>query len=257
MVFRITGNFITLVKNVENFPLVILMRFGLIKGNYSILNLRNGFRLKIRPKTTDYHEVINVIGGKNYNFKLYENLLKEKSTVVNIGAHIGTFELYLKSRKKNLRIYSFEPESSNFELLNENLKLNNIKDVYTINKAVSDSQGTKYLVVDDIGKNEGYLSNDKGLPVKTTTLDLFIKETNLHEAALLKMDCEGSEYSILETSNSIKIFKAVIMEYHTKNTVYNKHWVINFMEKNGFVLSYAEICCAKDACGILFFTNNR
>jgi len=54
----------------------------------------------------------------------------------------------------------------------------------------------------------------KGKHVKLTTLEEIVKRFNLKDA-VLKMDCEGCEYTLLNAPiKSLRAFHEIIMEYH-------------------------------------------
>jgi hypothetical protein len=56
--------------------------------------------------------------------------------IVDIGAQTGLYTLYAKYLSKS-KFYAFEPFPKSLEILNQNLKLNNIKNVETFPFAIS------------------------------------------------------------------------------------------------------------------------
>ena len=56
--------------------------------------------------------------------------------VVDIGAHIGTFTVGAAKRAMNGRVFAIEPVPENFDLLQENVRVNNRENVVTIHAAV-------------------------------------------------------------------------------------------------------------------------
>jgi FkbM family methyltransferase len=74
--------------------------------------------------------------------------------VVDIGANRGYFALFIASRFGDLRLFCFEPERGNFNLLRANLSLNGVEAVELLRVAVtSDQENTKTL----------WLGNEPGL----------------------------------------------------------------------------------------------
>lgn len=70
--------------------------------------------------------------------------LQDEDTVVDIGANIGLFSLFVMSRCKNPRIYAFEPAPVVYELLKANCEAYGSK-VRPINEGVSDKSKTAML----------------------------------------------------------------------------------------------------------------
>lgn len=66
----------------------------------------------------------------DYFFRLIESK-GSTGTFVDIGAQSGLYSLYSKFYPQ-LNVYSFEPYTPSYQLLAENLKLNQIEDVKTL-----------------------------------------------------------------------------------------------------------------------------
>jgi FkbM family methyltransferase len=122
--------------------------------------------------------------------------------VLDIGAHIGFYALLLsKLVGGNGMVYSFEPVPGNYDLLSENIKLNNCRNVRLIRKAVLANAGVIRVTVPGIEPTPGSVSlnTDYGtapITVEATTLDGFAVDlqSRIH---LIKMDVEGAEHEVL------------------------------------------------------------
>jgi len=91
------------------------------------------------------------------------------------------------------RVYAFEPEPKNFEVLKENKKLNDFKNVIIEELAVSDKADFVFLELsDDTGQHK--ISNN-GIKVKSVILDEYFKNQTIN---FIKMDAEGHERKILK-----------------------------------------------------------
>jgi len=156
--------------------------------------------------------------------QFFNEIPNEKVNIVDIGAQSGLYTLYAKYLPK-AHIYSYEPFSTTFKLLNDNILLNNISNVTTINKAISDKIGTAILSVCDdhngLHTLESYplrFNNKTSLSVECTTLDaeFYDKEIPIH---YIKIDTEGWEYYILLGGiKTIKKYKPVIqLEWNLTN----------------------------------------
>jgi len=105
----------------------------------------------IREKSHDLH----IVSG-SYEFKvrkLIEKLAREGKIIIDIGAHIGKYSIIASKINPNAKIYAIEPEKDNFNLLNKNIKLNKVKNIFPIKVALSDKKGVARLYKCKINKN--------------------------------------------------------------------------------------------------------
>ena len=153
-------------------------------------------------------------------------------TFIDIGANCGVATIILAKQNPKSVIYSFEPCKKVFEILCNNIKINNLKNVIPYNKAVSKQEIktiTLSLHPDYSGGNTTYADNTKinnffNKPIETyivdcISLDEIIINNNITEVELLKIDCEGAEYDILYNSLKLKqnIIKNMVGEFHNLN----------------------------------------
>jgi len=132
--------------------------------------------------------------------------LQKNDVILDIGANVGWYSMVLgKGKNKDIRVFSFEPEPLNFSLLEENLKINNLKNVVAVNKAVSDRKGEATLHLYE-RKNTGRHSlldinshMNKTVLVETIVLDEFLAENNVDfkSVRFIKIDIEGFEFFAL------------------------------------------------------------
>lgn len=168
--------------------------------------------------------------------------LKDSSTVLDIGANIGMFTLYINHRFKNCKVYSFEPLPPTYEILKlntENLEPNikaincglscenkTAKFVYFPSMSTDSVQlkfrkdhekDLRYGILNlykDEYKNEKTLNRFADFVLKPeilkeqiydctlTTLSDVIQNYNIESIDLLKIDVEKSEFEVLEGINS-------------------------------------------------------
>lgn len=136
--------------------------------------------------------------------------VSEGDVVLDIGANIGYFTLIFASLVGTSgKVFSFEPEPSNFEILTKNVITNNFENVELHNVAVSDHTGEieLYLSEKAAGQHRIYKSKDVGenhIKVKTVKLDeLLNKNLFSDKISFLKIDAEGSEFGILKGMETI------------------------------------------------------
>ena len=141
------------------------------------------------------------------------NLIKKEihsgDIVVDIGAHIGYYTLQFANLVGPTgKVYAFEPEPKNFELLKKNVQINKYDNVVLIQKIVSDKDGIVEFFIskfDSIG-NKLFKSNEAGSSIKieSTTLDEYFKDLK-EKIDFIKMDIQGGEgKAILGMKNLLK-----------------------------------------------------
>lgn len=122
--------------------------------------------------------------------------------VVDVGAHIGFYTLlFAKCAGPSGHIVSFEPLAVNFALLQENVRLNHLRNVDLFLEAVfSHSQGIVINVPSDAANpGEASIQSIQGgrqLTVPTVTLDSFCNSSSF-QPDFIKIDVEGAEYEVL------------------------------------------------------------
>lgn len=129
-------------------------------------------------------------------------------TVIDVGANIGTFTIY--AAKRGLKVYSFEACPENYEVLVENVKLNNL-DVTAHNVALYDTEREMQILGRTVNEKSGFAVIPTDAPNSTyrsRTLDSY----DLQDVALLKIDAQGCDLRIMRGAlNLIKSQKPVIV----------------------------------------------
>src|SRR5215204_1395193 len=183
---------------------------------------------------------------------------KEGDIVVDIGAHIGLYTIISSKRVgANGKVVAIEAHPGNFEMLNSNIKLNQLTNVIPLNYAVH-SKETKvklYLPSGESGftKYNTIMPNwinaqEKFVEVNANTLDylLQLNEIRQEEVNWIKIDVEGAEFEVLKgASNVLSKSKdiAILMELHGPPHVYRpkvEEFVNLYNFKIEFEKSYEE-----------------
>ena len=138
------------------------------------------------------------------------------SIFFDIGANVGMYSIYSASINNN-RVFSFEPESNNFQILMENIVLNNLNnnilpypigisnetELTSLHLGKYTKGGSHHMVKESLDHNlKEKLSNFKQGIFSTTVNDL-IQRWNFPIPNYLKIDVDGIEYKIIEESDII------------------------------------------------------
>lgn len=132
----------------------------------------------------------------NNKIEKVKEYLTGNDVFIDIGAHVGI--ITIKFAPLFHKIYAFEPESTNYECLVENIKRRHLTNVVTYNFALSDYIGccnTKKLSKTG---NSGNFAIKPGDKIKCFTLDNFYFYHWDKQIDLLKIDTQGTEAKILK-----------------------------------------------------------
>lgn len=201
----------------KNWNVYFLLYFRILK-NDPLIVLKNNLKIKLRTNSTDIYAFTNIWIWEEYKNKILS--IGKNDTIIDIGAHIGLFSLYASQFCTNGKIYSFEPIKSNFDLLSFNINLNKIKNIKSFQKAVSNEFGVLRLYLSsDSAAHSIFTEGETYEDVESTTLKEIMDSNEIENCNLLKLDCEGSEYAILNSlpESYFQRIQNIVMEYHLVN----------------------------------------
>ena len=241
-------------KIFTNWQTLINIYFKTIKKENVILETRNNIKIKIRTNSTDIMQLGTVWLVEDYEVSGFN--INNEDIVIDIGAHIGLFSLFVSQYCKNGKIFSYEPIEENYNILKENTELNKIKNIIPFNSAVSNQSNKLKIFIDsDDSAHSIFESDKKFIEVNSTTIKSIFDENEIKNCNLLKLDCEGAEYQIIESIPKeyfLKIDKMII-EYHKANEnikLYNK--LIQNLNDNLFKIKIEKI---SDSMGMIYAIN--
>lgn len=254
------------------FVLIVLSIYDIIWFVYSKI-----LKLKVVYKSRNTTFKMNSVGhiskeifreiffGKfELNERIFvENSLNQNSNVLNIGSNIGFYTLLCAKMATNGKIFSFEPSSSNFKNLINNIKLNSLDNIVAYNIGLGEFEGetelfkdssnpnldSHYTVVNEFSEN---LVLEK-IPIKR--LDSFLSD--FPPIDLIIIDVEGYELEVLQGA-SLFLREFPYATYLIETTKNHKN-VVEIMKANGFsplTISYnGDLSPAVNFHGNLVFKN--
>ncbi|MFC1904404.1 FkbM family methyltransferase [Chloroflexota bacterium] len=142
--------------------------------------------------------------------RLFKETIQEGMTVIDIGANIGYFTLIAARLVGGEgRVFAFEPEPHNFDLLVKNLELNEYSNVIPVSKAVSNRNGSARLYLDKNNWGAHSLSEEcpthfsgVSVEVEIQTLDDFLKDYG-GKVDFIKIDAQGAEPAIIQGMTNV------------------------------------------------------
>jgi FkbM family methyltransferase len=150
--------------------------------------------------------------------------------VVDVGAYNGDSPIYYIVKEGARHVYGYEPVGYLYEMAKKIVKENGLDKRITLFKTAITSGSYKS------DKNSGFDSgNEDSNGIKTTTLENVVRMVG--RDAILKLDCEGYEYGILQnaTKKTLRSFGTIYVEYH-----YGYKDIIDTLKNAGFSVSHTR-----------------
>lgn len=194
----------------------------------------------------DANAAKEVLARGCYDGFIARSARKGSLSYLNIGAHIGTFDIAVASLVGEVPFgCSVEMNPGTFSRLNFNLHLNGLVQVRTLNAGVGGENGTARVratgcsLADNLFANDGApASGGESFTIPILTLAKVLEQAGAadREFDLLKVDCEGAEYSIIEESAPavLRRFANVVMELHPPTAGCSVDRLYRKMESSGF-----------------------
>lgn len=226
---------IRLLKNMHRFPEIITARrlavswlplafryLGVTRGSYPYaVALRNGAHFHLEGR-----EELKVFW--NIFFRSCYHADRDDHLILDVGANIGMFAIWIALTVPDARIFSLEPWPSTYRRLIRHIEMNGLADrVVPVNLALAGECGWRQLVGNEGESCANKIQLDKTIssidapshkvPLATCrTLEAVLEDLRIDTLDLLKMDIEGSEYeTLLATPPSVlRRIKKINLEYH-------------------------------------------
>ena len=216
--------------------------FGTKKHDFTF-KCRSGLEVNVPQRMLQTYK--ECFFDETYFKGLPKNLINDSiKTVVDVGANVGYFSLFILNQYPKAKVYAYEPMPVNYALLNRYKSENTNFDFTVINEAVSKAEvqsiTLNYQSSDSFTTAASVFESDSQtdqLEVKTTNLKSIIDGNKLDKIDFLKLDCEGSEYAILYDATKEVLDKVSMMSIEThpgKTADESADALIQYLNKNGF-----------------------
>lgn len=195
--------------------------------------------------------LLEIVSDDSYGLRTLDST--EINSVVDVGANVGVFSIAAVSRFPNAKVFAFEPSTCNFNNLKTNIEG---LPICIFNSAVGGADGQSSLKIDG-DPTSFYLSDEntdcidgKYEVVEVKSLKSILELVG-GQIDLLKLDCEGAEYEILNTEWVCNV-RHIRAEVHFYNE-YKPQNLISSLRDRGFtILKWDEF---EDGKGIIWAKN--
>lgn len=222
---------------------ISIYRFFLLRKSLFKLN-KLIFALSLRGMGILNHEN-DKLSGEDFFIKKIAKLL-QNSVVVDVGANIGNYSNKIKNSSPSTNLYAFEPHPNTFKELEIQANQNHY---VALNAACSDVPGSLKLYDYENKTSHASLYKDvidkihKGVSqtwdVKVTTIDEFVKTSEIDRIRLLKIDTEGNELKVLlgaKQSLAEGLIDIIQLEFNEMNVVSRVFFRDIYETLNNYVL---------------------
>jgi FkbM family methyltransferase len=219
------------------------------------LRLGNPVSLKISVPKYNYKVLCPIKKEEIINMTIREDDIIEHFTpkqgdiVIDIGANIGRYTIISSKRVGTKgKVVAIEAHPGNFEILNRNIKLNQLTNIIPLNYAAYSKETKIKLYVPD--EESGYTiyhtlmerTGKKFVEVNANTLDylLQLNEIRQEEVNWIKIDVEGAELEVLKgATNVLSKSKdiALLIEVHGQN---NYRPLVEFLSSYNFKIEFEK-----------------
>ena len=189
-----------------------------------------GKEITLASRNRRYGDLLSVFVNEEYSFLNCEN-----EDVLDIGANIGDSAIFFAINNAK-KVIALEPYPFSYNYAKLNISNN---DCGAIIELLNAGYGKDGIVnIDSDYRNPGTLDikeSKNGKQVPKYSLKSLLSNYDL-VSPVLKMDCEGCEYNILDEEDEVLTkFKRIVIEYH-----YGYEKLMKKLEKIGFKVRFTE-----------------
>jgi FkbM family methyltransferase len=215
--FRVIRKANTYFSNLSDYKKALLEEE---EGKSITLRTKDGLQFTVRQNYMDASILAEVFLDRDYirGFRL-----SPRPVVVDVGGYIGDFAIFAAKHLGAARVVVVEPSPENWKLLTKNVADNHCAETITaLQMAVTDGSPLRMDVdaperaqarvsADYFGKPKSQLKEVAGI-----SLTKLVQDFHLDVIDLLKIDCEGGEYTILLTAPTEVLgrVKNLVFEFH-------------------------------------------
>lgn len=232
----------------------------LSKGNFSVTV--GDISLEV-SSMDEFNNVYEVLVNHIYDYYINND---RKDIVIDVGMNIGDAALYFLNNKRVKKVYAYEPFNETYLMAKSNLSEylenkdrieimqygisdTNCSRIINFNRDMSCDQSTivdirekASIIYQSLGIVHSEQDREEQIEVKDASEEFLpIIRRHLDCNIVLKMDCEGEEYGIIEKLSNEKILSYVtfiMLEWHYKG----KNSILSILKKEGFSLW----CCDRN-----------
>ena len=221
-------------------------------SEYTLVKTKNA-TLKLSLGEYTSHEIAfnKTLTYNNAILKLLPQ--NEQFSILDIGAFIGEKSILFAQKNLNDLVYSFEPNINIFNILNENISINHLSNISTLNIALGAEKTIAYSGCNVPNNISGSIISKEKTNLKQVfnevqvdNLDNLLKEkTFKYPVKFIKIDIEGFEFEVLKGAvQLITEYKPIIVTEIDDKFLKNNHSsaleTLQFIAQFGYQFKHLE-----------------
>jgi FkbM family methyltransferase len=188
-----------------------------------------------------YETIAELVDYDAYHLKDLDWASAGQGAVFDIGGNIGVFSL-LASCLTQGQVFCVEPAPANGQAILHNAALNQMTRIELLPCAVAGREGEMWFQPHPTISVAGRLHTGEptdprtAIRVQTLTLDQLLQKSSDGRAFLVKIDCEGGEYDIMEklTPETAARIQHLTFEVHDQDRLHNVAAIRTRLEQLGY-----------------------
>ncbi|WP_342228097.1 FkbM family methyltransferase [Rickettsiella endosymbiont of Rhagonycha lignosa] len=212
-----------------------------IKESSLILKLEDGINLMYHmpDKRSAAFDLLSFKSYEKEELDVILNIIEPNMVFFDIGANIGWHSINIAKAYESISVYAFEPILETFNLLKNNIILNNLRNVQLFNIGLSNTCEEQVFYYDrhatafTSSRNNLEKDNIHKIYAQVEKMDEFICNNKIDKVDFIKCDVEGSELHVIQGGKKhIEKFLPMVMiemvRKWTANFHYHPNQIIKF-----------------------------
>lgn len=160
---------------------------------------------------------------------------RRDEVIIDVGGHVGAFSRLAYLRNRKARIFAIEANPANIPVLHANIgdfatiipaaltyEPGDVALLDSIYPGTLSTGGSIVLPAAEVAEYTGEQYIPRPEPLPTITLEKIVADHGIDFVDVLKLDCEGSEHSILRGTASLDRVGIILGEYHSGKSKWYK-----------------------------------
>lgn len=174
------------------------------------------YKFEIRADQPTDAVVIREIWCENV-YETFDGDLSDTKIVLDLGANIGAYSIYMHSLNPDVKVYAFEPEPENLKLLYRNIELNNLQDnIEVIEKGVAGIDMRAFIDSNGGDSRVSISTSPDHTDIELISLPTWWEQQgkDFEFIDVLKIDVEGYEAHIIKGCNKalLNLCRYIVIE---------------------------------------------
>jgi FkbM family methyltransferase len=206
---KLLYRFSSLFGKINGIRLFVNLKFGKLT-NIQVPGIKSS--ISLRKGTSDVPTFFQVFLNNEYDINFIDN----PKVIIDGGANIGLFTVFIKNKFPDSKVISIEPDKENFEILKKNVS--GYENIFCENRGLWKTE-TNLKVYDKLDRGKWGMmveeTSEEG-DVKALSINSIMDKHSINKIDILKLDIETSEKNLFsgDYQNWLSKTRMVIIELH-------------------------------------------